>query len=121
MPAPDPRAPAAAPAKPPAAGLVGWLDRVLYPHQADHWDDEIFRARILAHLTPASRVLDIGAGAGRVTQMNFRGQAARVVGLDPDAVHELVEQLSGKDWDRASTAAIHKRTGGHPFFVREGT
>jgi SAM-dependent methyltransferase len=29
-------------------------------------------------------VLDLGAGAGRVAQMNFRGRARRVVGLDPD-------------------------------------
>jgi SAM-dependent methyltransferase len=82
----DARVPAGTPARPPATGLVGWLDRTLYPHQADHWDDEIFRERILAHLKPSSRVLDIGAGAGRVTQMNFRGRAARVVGLDPDEV-----------------------------------
>ena len=85
MPGSDSRGPVAAPAaRPPAGGLVGWLDRTLYPNQGDHWDDEIFRRQILAHLTPASRVLDIGAGAGRVTQMNFRGQAARVVGIDVD-------------------------------------
>jgi SAM-dependent methyltransferase len=77
---------ATAPARPPATGLVGWLDRTLYPHQSDHWDDEIFRERILSHLTPAARVLEVGAGAGRVSQMDFRGKAARVVGVDPDQV-----------------------------------
>ena len=75
---------AVVPGRPPPTGLVGWLDRTLYPHQSDHWDDEIFRQRILSHLTPAARVLEVGAGAGRVTQMNFRGKAGRVVGVDPD-------------------------------------
>jgi SAM-dependent methyltransferase len=82
---------------------VARLDRALYPHQSDHWDDEIFRTRILAHLTPASRVLDIGAGAGRVTQMNFRGLAARVVGLDPD------EAVRGNPFvDEAHVAAAER-------------
>jgi SAM-dependent methyltransferase len=31
------------------------------------------------------RVLDIGAGAGIVSQMNFRGLARKVCGLDPDS------------------------------------
>jgi SAM-dependent methyltransferase len=30
------------------------------------------------------RMLDLGAGAGRVRQMNFRGRTAQVCGLDPD-------------------------------------
>jgi SAM-dependent methyltransferase len=75
--------------RPPASRWVGWLDRRLYPDQGDHWDDEIFRARILGHLSPTSRLLEIGAGAGRVVQMNFRGNAARVVGVDIEAtVHQ---------------------------------
>src|SRR5207244_12001098 len=71
-------------AGPRAPGSVGWLDRRLYPDYRDRWDDELFRTRILRHLTPDMRVLDLGAGAGRVTQMNFRGLAATVVGIDPD-------------------------------------
>lgn len=42
-------------------------------------------------------------------------------GLDADAVHELVEQLLGRRADHSMTEAIHRRTGGHPFFVREVT
>jgi SAM-dependent methyltransferase len=71
-------------AEPRSSGWVGWLDRKLYPHHADRWDDELFRTRILGRLTPRARVLDLGAGAGRVTQMNFRGLAAWVAGIDLD-------------------------------------
>jgi hypothetical protein len=59
---------------------------------------------------PARRHL--GALAGRCEHLQLGG-------LDADAVHALVEQLSGEDWDRADTDVIHRRTGGHPFFVRE--
>ena len=64
--------------------LVNWLDRTLYRDHGPNWDDELFRARILEHLAPDARVLDLGAGAGLVQQMNFRGRAAHVCGLDPD-------------------------------------
>lgn len=40
-------------------------------------------------------------------------------GLDAGAVHELVERLLGRPADHSMTEAIHRRTGGHPFFVRE--
>ena len=42
-----------------------------------------------------------------------------VPGLDADAVHELVEGLLGRAVERSLTDVIHRRTGGHPFFVRE--
>ncbi|MGE3313515.1 MAG: class I SAM-dependent methyltransferase [Planctomycetaceae bacterium] len=69
--------------------LVKKLDAILYPRFASHWDDETFRAEILKHLSPSAQVLDLGAGAGVVSQMNFRGLAARVCGvdLDPRVVH----------------------------------
>jgi SAM-dependent methyltransferase len=71
------------------SGLVARLDRVLYPSLRDHWDDDLFRERVLARLLPASRLLDLGAGAGRLPQMNFRGSAAFVAGYDVDeAVRE---------------------------------
>jgi predicted ATPase len=34
-------------------------------------------------------------------------------------VHELVERVLGRPVDRSITDRIHRRTGGHPFFVRE--
>ena len=65
--------------------LIGTLDRRLYPRVGPNWDDELFRRRILAHLEERPLdVLDLGAGAGIVAQMNFRGIARRVCGVDPD-------------------------------------
>ena len=64
--------------------LIAWLDQRLYPGVASNWDDTLLRERILARLTPRSEVLDLGAGAGIVAAMDFRGLAARVCGLDPD-------------------------------------
>lgn len=60
------------------------MDRCWYPTFADNWDDEILRNRILARLLPGMSVLDLGAGAGIVRQMDFRSSAARIYGLDPD-------------------------------------
>ena len=65
--------------------FVNWFDRTLYPDHGPNWDDERFRAQILEHLTPEARVLDLGAGAGLVRQMNVRGRVARVCGVDPDS------------------------------------
>ena len=64
--------------------LVKELDQAFYPGFACNWDDPLFRERILQHLTPAAVVLDLGAGAGIVQQMNFRGLATRVCGVDLD-------------------------------------
>ncbi len=64
--------------------LVAWLDRTCYPSFQRNWDDQLFRERILAHLRLDSAVLDLGAGAGIVEQMNFRGLAASVCGVDLD-------------------------------------
>ncbi len=63
---------------------TSWLDRVLYPRCEKNWDDLLFREQILAHLDQDSVVLDLGAGAGIVAAMNFRGLAARVCGVDLD-------------------------------------
>lgn len=67
------------------SSTVAWLDRRAYANFQDNWDDRIFRERILARLTRESVVLDLGAGAGIVPQMNVRGAAARVCGIDLDA------------------------------------
>ena len=66
------------------SSAVGWLDTKLYPSYARNWDDQLFRERILAHLRPDSVVLDLGAGAGIVSQMNFRGLPAQMCGVDLD-------------------------------------
>jgi SAM-dependent methyltransferase len=64
--------------------LTDWMDRTLYPQHGRNWDDVIFRGEIAARLRPELHVLDLGAGAGIVKQMAFRGQVARVCGVDLD-------------------------------------
>jgi len=64
--------------------LVAWIDRTCYPRFQRNWDDQLFRERVLAHLHHDTAVLDLGAGAGIVEQMNFRGLAASVCGVDLD-------------------------------------
>ena len=64
--------------------MTEWMDRQWYPTFAKNWDDILFRERILAHIKPDSVVLDLGAGAGIVTQMSFKGCAAKVCGVDLD-------------------------------------
>jgi SAM-dependent methyltransferase len=60
------------------------LDRRFYPQYGDNWDDTLLREHVLQVLRPGDRLLDLGAGAGIVPQMNFRGMAAEVCGVDPD-------------------------------------
>lgn len=64
--------------------LVERLDRFLYPGIGKNWDDRIFRERILAQCTKEAVVLDLGAGAGILPDMNFRGHVARICGIDLD-------------------------------------
>lgn len=64
--------------------LIRAIDRRFYSRFQANWDDEIFRQKILNVLTPDSTVLDLGAGAGLVQAMNFRGQVRRICGVDLD-------------------------------------
>jgi SAM-dependent methyltransferase len=64
--------------------VTAWLDRRLYPDFARNWDDKLFRERICSYIHPDAVVLDVGAGAGIVAEMNFRGQVARMCGVDLD-------------------------------------
>ncbi len=66
------------------SALTRWMDGAWYPEHERNWDDQLFRERVLAALTPESKVLDLGAGAGIVEQMNFRGIAGKVCGVDFD-------------------------------------
>jgi len=63
---------------------VIWLDNFFYPDYKDNWDDGLFREQILAHTSVESIILDLGAGAGIVRQMDFRGNAAYICGVDLD-------------------------------------
>ena len=64
--------------------LIRAIDKFFYPGHEDNWDDQLLRQAILSELKPGFHILDLGAGAGIVPQMNYRGLVARVVGVDPD-------------------------------------
>lgn len=64
--------------------LVSWFDRFFYPEFNKNWDDVCFRKIILNEIFSSFTVLDLGAGAGIVPQMNFKGIPSRVCGVDPD-------------------------------------
>jgi len=66
------------------SSLTEWMDREWYPGYSKNWDDAMFRERVLACLKPEHLLLDLGAGAGIVGHMNFKGRAARVCGVDLD-------------------------------------
>ena len=66
------------------AGTIERLDQKWYPGVGNNWDDEALRERVLEILQPDMTVLDLGAGAGIVAQMNFKGLAAHVCGVDLD-------------------------------------
>ena len=64
--------------------VVRWIDQHFYRDCSDHWDDELLRRSILETVEADWDILDLGAGAGVVRQMNFRGHVQRVCGVDPD-------------------------------------
>jgi SAM-dependent methyltransferase len=64
--------------------MIERLDARWYPDCAGNWDDDLFRAALLGQIDASDRVLDIGAGAGIVPQMNFRGVGMHVTGIDLD-------------------------------------
>ncbi|HSK97462.1 MAG TPA: AAA family ATPase [Euzebyales bacterium] len=55
----------------------------------------------------------------RLGALVARAEHFHLEGVDADAVHALVERITGDTVDRATAARIHARTAGHPFFVRE--
>ena len=64
--------------------LVKRMDATFYPEYEKNWDDTLFREAILQVIKAEHRLLDLGAGAGIVHQMNVKGLAAEVCGVDPD-------------------------------------
>ena len=67
------------------SAIVEYIDNRFYSSSSGNWDDELFRSVILEYIDSSSVVLDIGAGAGIVKSMNFRGIARKVCGVDLDA------------------------------------
>lgn len=64
--------------------LISFIDQKFYPAYEANWDDKLLRSRILSLLDKDKSVLDLGAGAGIVSEMDFRGFAKRVCGVDLD-------------------------------------
>lgn len=60
------------------------IDQTFYPNYVDRWDDLLFRKEVELFLHLNHHLLDLGAGSGNNPYMDFRGQVARVVGVDPD-------------------------------------
>lgn len=60
------------------------LDKLWYPEYQDEWDGRCFRDRILRYITPSTHMLDIGAGRGATSHMQFKGLVAEVIGTDID-------------------------------------
>jgi SAM-dependent methyltransferase len=60
------------------------IDQALYAGQDKNWDNALFRLHVLAATRAEHQILDLGAGAGIVPQLNFLGAAAWVCGVDPD-------------------------------------
>lgn len=64
--------------------IRSWLDRGRYREFENRWDDRLLREAVLREIGPTQDLLDLGAGAGIVPEMNFKGLARRVCGVDPD-------------------------------------
>ncbi|MEE9338411.1 MAG: class I SAM-dependent methyltransferase [Methylococcaceae bacterium] len=64
--------------------LVKYLDTRFYPDYKNNWDDDLFRNEILKVLKQDDIILDLGAGAGIIPQMDFSKEVHKVFGIDPD-------------------------------------
>ncbi len=64
--------------------LKNWLDENIYGDYHRNWDNQLFSEKVKDCLRKDHHVLDLGAGAGIVPHLNYRGQVARVCGIDPD-------------------------------------
>ncbi len=75
--------------------ITSFLDKKLYPEHDNNWDDKLFREEILFFIDSNSVLLDLGAGAGVVKEMNFKGLCSKVCGIDLDervAVNEMLDE-----------------------------
>lgn len=81
------------------------LDRLWYPGVEDHYDLKIFREEVLLHLTPGAVALDLGAGRGAESLLNFKG-FAEIWGADIDPV-----VLTNPHLDRAFVTSVDRLDG----------
>ncbi|MBM4224268.1 MAG: hypothetical protein FJ167_05650 [Gammaproteobacteria bacterium] len=74
------------------------LDVRWYPEFEPNWDNRLFRELLLRRIDRSKRVLDYGCGRGHVEEMNFRGIAEFVAGVDPEkqptTIHFLTKRAS---------------------------
>lgn len=64
--------------------IVKWIDKTFYSDYENNWDDKMFRQEILKVIKSDFIVLDVGAGAGIVDEMNFKNDCKEIYGIDPD-------------------------------------
>jgi len=64
--------------------LIKYWDKKYYPAYPDSWDNVLFRKLVLNHLSADKKMLDLGAGAGILPQMDFSKEAKFVCGVDLD-------------------------------------
>ena len=60
------------------------LNKIFYKKLQNNWDDKIFRQILLSKINSNSICLDLAAGAGIVTEMNFKSQCKEMHGIDLD-------------------------------------
>ncbi|MFT4538010.1 MAG: SAM-dependent methyltransferase [Planctomycetota bacterium] len=66
------------------SALTQLLDEKVYGEFEGNWDDDILRSTILDAMEPDFHCCDYGAGRGYVQQLDFRGNAKFIAGVDPD-------------------------------------
>jgi SAM-dependent methyltransferase len=66
------------------SALTKWMDKTWYPGYEDNWDNKRFRTLLLDRIEPDFILLDYGAGRGALSEMNFKGKAKKIFGVDPD-------------------------------------
>lgn len=64
--------------------IVAWMDEAFYSGVGKNWDDDLLRQKVLEVLRSDHSMLDLGAGSGIVSEMNFKHHVAYACGLDPD-------------------------------------
>jgi len=64
--------------------FVKLFDKIFYSRYPDNWDNILFRKLVLKHLSADKKMLDLGAGAGILKQMDFSKDAESVCGVDLD-------------------------------------
>ena len=64
--------------------LVNWLDQKFYPGLSTNWSDCLLRDVVLSRIDRNTHLLDLGAGAGIIPEMNLKDLVSRVCGVDPD-------------------------------------